>query len=685
MRAWGNRRTEGAPYVVDQLFWHLHKHAPHSVTTHSYNLRLQAWAVSTAADAAPRCEALLAELQNGGGGGAPTQGDDGQSQQQQQQQSQLQEIKPNVHSYNACIKAWIRSASPAGVERASQLIRQMQETYRQTNDIMVAPGRRTYNLLLYGLAHSDQAAPAASRALEIFEFMRNSPEPFCQPNGNTFHQVMLCLARNDGVAGFEDVLEETFQTCLSLAAEREIEIYADTVNVYMSGWLKSEQPSSVGLRHILEALQMMEDSVHNESPRNNDHDDDDDNQQRLRRLMSVVAVPPNRVTMNTVLAAHVKFSGRDAITHMQNLRKRMESTYGIYPDTTTYNTMIDAHAKSQRPSADTSAFAILRSMERHLVKGKRRARPDAYTYCTVIDCLAKSSRRRDTGVQSLQMLDRMIELHKSHRGEKPNLVVYNSVLNSMAAASPVDIKSVETLLRKMENSDTDDLVTPKPSIVTYNSAFKAALRSGIVEGAEWADSLLKSLEERASSAIGGDQNKHVVKPDSFTYTTVIAAFGKSPHNNKAAKAAELVERAIHAHHSGFLQGNLTISVFNAACNACCFVHGEETEKRHAFATLTTISALLTNYTRPDATTYGTLLRACSQLLPKGQTKQQAVARQIFRKACEDGLCGEFVLKQIRFAATPGTYKELLGFDLSERIGIESTPYTWRRNVQMMKR
>ena len=622
MKAWGSRRTQGAPYVVDQLFDQLQKNAPHNITTQSFNLRLEAWAASKDAQSIAKCTAILKALKS------------------------HDYLQPNVHSYNACIKAWIRSGEQ-GLEKVENLIDELHREYNQTADIMLAPNRRTLNLLLYGLAHSNNSSMAAIRALEVFDYFQTNKEPFCQPNCNTFHQVIQCLARDSHSNGFENRLEETFQTCLALSKEREIEFSADTFNVYMSGWLKSSTP--VGLERIQAALETMEHLYEDGGTR----------------------AKPNCVTMNTVLAAYVKFAGKDSVDHILAIRKRLELTYSITPDTTTFNTLIDAHAKSRRAVADISSLSLLQIMERHLIKKKGRAKPDAYTYCAVIDCLAKN-KLRTAGAQSELILRRMVELHHSHGGVKPSIAVYNSVFNAMATSSPVNLTSVKCLLFEMKESK-DEALPPKPSIVTYNSALKAALKSGSVHGAEWADEVLRMLETKASPG-------NPLKPDSFSYTTVIAAYGRSYHRDKAAKATELVERALRLYHEGCFDGYPNVSIFNAACNACCFVDGDEDEKVRAFSTMSAISTLLANYTAPDQTTFGTLLRACSQLLPRGQSRQQAIVRQIFRKACDEGLCGDFVMKQMKFASTPETYKDLFGFDVGSLVGLGDIPDRWRRNV-----
>lgn len=625
MKAWGIRRTAGAPYVVDQLFDHLRTNS--ALTIHSYNLRLEAWARSRDPKSISQCMEILNTLK------------------------EHQNLNPNVHSYTACIKVWIRNATPTSLEMAEALLSEMQAAYNKSHDTMMAPNRRLFNLLLYGLAHSNNTTAAAKRALEVFDYMVGNGDAFCQPNSNTLHQVIMCLSRNTEEKGYEDVLDDTFQKCLKLAEEKEVEIYADTFNVYMSGWLKSQRPTS--LERIQTSLNRME---------------------QIYQGGSTITAP-NTATMNTILAAHVRFSGPNAVDLILSTRKRLQSKYLLTPDTITFNTLIDAHCKSRRAVADVAALSLLQVMERHLVKGKKLATPDSYSYCAVIDCLAKA-KLRTAGTQSEQILHRMAELHLTHGGEKPSLAVYNAVLNAMAASSPVNITAVKALLTEMEKSDDNESsLAPKPSIVSYNTVLKAALRSRSVHGAEWADEILQSLELRATT------ENDSLRPDSFSYTTVIAAYGKCRYRDKAAKAAELVERAIQNYRQGCLGDKPGITVFNAACNACSFVIGDEEEKVNAFTTVVAISNLLTNYTKPDEITYGTLLRACSQLLKTTPTKQQTAARQIFEKACSDGCCSDFVLNQLRFAASPRTYRELLDYELGEPITQDDVPDSWCRNVK----
>jgi hypothetical protein len=625
MKAWGTRRTEGAPRIVDKLFDYLYENAVQNVTTYSFNLRLEAWAAAKDSQSVAQCTQILTTLK------------------------EHEVLQPNVHSYNACIKAWIRSSRYDRLDRVEHYIEEMQDLASQTGDSMLVPNRRSFNLLLHGLSRSNETSAAAARAIEVFKHLRSIPEPFCRPNGNTFHQFICCLVRDSRVEGYEERLDRALSSCLDLSAEQDTEVYADTFNVYMGGWLKSKLP--IGLEKIEAALRTME------------------------RMCAEghSACQPNCVTMNTVLAACVKFYQPDSLERALSTRKRLEPTYSLTPDTVTFNTLIDAHAKSGRAAADIAALSLLQTMERSLIKNKNRARPDSYTYCGVINCLAKTN-VRSAGTQSLQILQRMLKLHTAHGGEKPNLAVYNSVLNALAVSNPANLTAVKALLSEMEDS-VEGSLAPRPNTISYNSAFKAALLSRSVHGAQWADELLQSLESKAKE--GGP-----LVPDSFSYTTVIAAYAKSACQGKVAKATEIVHRAIFMHRSGCMRDPPSVSVFNAALNACCFSGEHVEEKLDAFFKMIEIREMITTYAQPDETTYGTLLRGCSQLLSQGHMERDTYLRQVFHEACNAGFCGNFVLEQMKFAASSETFGELLGSNTDTPLRASDLPPPWSRNVKL---
>jgi hypothetical protein len=78
------------------------------------------------------------------------------------------------------------------------------------------------------------------------------------------------------------------------------------------------------------------------------------------------------------------------------------------------------------------------------------------------------------------------------------------------------------------------------------------------------------------------------------------------------------------------------------------------------------------------------------LLPKtGDNRRDKVVGHFFRKAQEEGLVSEMVLKQLKFAASPELFRDLLGMDRCDKdegvVSLNDLPRSWSNKVSSSKR
>ena len=227
----------------------------------------------------------------------------------------------------------------------------------------------------------------------------------------------------------------------------------------------------------------------------------------------------------------------------------------------------------------------------------------------------------------------------------------------------------------MEKSETPAI--PKPNRITYNTVIKA-LRNGTSEDAEYAKSILTQLE-----TLG--QKDSQLLPDSYSYTSVISAYGRSNAEDKAQKALEILERMAQASANGNMAATPTTHSYNAALNACAFVHGDDQMKAEAFEIAMKVYDVLKKNGEPDHTSYGTLLRACASLLKESDAQREKLVEEIFEQACDSGSVGRLVITQMKFASTPDQHLKLTGRDIVERINKQDLPKSWTRNVRETSR
>jgi uncharacterized protein (UPF0147 family) len=270
-----------------------------------------------------------------------------------------------------------------------------------------------------------------------------------------------------------------------------------------------------------------------------------------------------------------------------------------------------------------------------------------------------------------------------------------AVINAWASSEFEDtIERVEALMREMEEC-TDDPFVPRPNRITYNTCLKA-MRNGSQEEAVRAEQILTSLEERADANDSNHDNddRDDFYPDSYSYTAVISAYGRSDAPHKAQAARAVLQRMVTAFEHGNRLARPNVHAFNAALNACAFSGQQQgggfgyhagldnSSQRDAFRVALDILKLLHSYTQADHTTYGTMLRACSSLLPARDKQRESAVETLFHRARQEGQVGRLVVTQVRFAASPELYKSLLqGRDISEKVLVQDLPREWSRNVR----
>lgn len=128
-----------------------------------------------------------------------------------------------------------------------------------------------------------------------------------------------------------------------------------------------------------------------------------------------------------------------------------------------------------------------------------------------------------------------------------------------------------------------------------------------------------------------------------------------------------------------------VSVALFIADACAFVSGRSQQKVEAFVIMVAATKLLKEYATADQLTYGTILRCCSTLLPPGDTRREELVANVFQKACDEGLVGHLVLKQLRFAASGTQYQDLIGYTIEDPPRIRDLPVAWTCNVREKRR
>jgi hypothetical protein len=646
MQVWARRaaviKSSHAPYVVEKLLYRLllekmiveeksgdgdnrHSNQENQIEIYleDYNAVLDAWSHSREEISANRAEEILMKME------------------------EEHEPKPNFQSYNAVIKALVKNGDRLlAVDKVEELVLKMDAT----GDPNIMPDRRSYNLLLYALSNSnrDDAPERATRHLErmIFRYQSSTPEEkkICpvQPDLNSFNQVIGAWARGKA-SDYLVQMEKVYDLLLDLATELDIQPNSDTYNALMGGWLKSNNKNA--LSKIQQFISTMEEDYKKGNK----------------------SAKPDRVSINTLQTALNRFS-----RGINNIKQsKLEDRYDIPRNALSQNILMEGIIKGGVSDAPEQALGILTEMEKRFRNGQLKMMPDECSYSAVIKAYV-TYKRKNSGWIAEELLGRMWDLHRHHQGKPPDINVYNSVINAYASLKSYrTVKKAKQLLTKMESGETG---LPKPDLITYNTVIKAMRNGNKEEGAVMAENILSRLE-----CLGKDEPN--LLPDYYSYTAVINAYGRSSSSKKAEKALEIIQRMTEAQRHGNAAVVITIYTFNAALNSCAFVNGSVEEKARAFEIATELDNLrVESGELADSTWYGTMLRACSTLIPPSEYRENLVDL-CFQEACDKGCVGRLVLQQLKFAANREQQFRLLQKNLDEGdyVGLDELPEKWTRN------
>jgi hypothetical protein len=171
--------------------------------------------------------------------------------------------------------------------------------------------------------------------------------------------------------------------------------------------------------------------------------------------------------------------------------------------------------------------------------------------------------------------------------------------------------------------------------------------------------------------------------------TFFAAF------SQAEKCLKILETMIDLHdEEGSCDTKPNVICYNTVLNACAFsALGDDYEKKQALGVAVKVFKMLNEerYVRPDAVSYGNMLKCCANLMPPGNART-SMASKIFSTSCEAGMVGGMVLDEIRrsipskafllLLAKCGYEKPLKHHKNALSVELRQLPRQWTANVKV---
>ena len=415
------------------------------------------------------------------------------------------------------------------------------------------------------------------------------------------------------------------------------------------------------------------------------------------------------ISYNGVIKAYAKSKSQLAVRRAESVLDRMEMSYErlleqdgqemmaemVKPNIRSYSTLLDAYSRNpHKKTAEESEVLLDRVQRRYEESGDPDLAVNVYAVNSVLNHWSRSNRGIEGANGATALLSRMEE-----RG-LVDTISYNTVVGAWARSGATDAGAkAESILRKMQSkaeedvswaaaTDYDARAPPRPNVRTYCCVIDAWSASNDPSALEHASALLAELEQKYEET--GDEE---LRPNEFAYGACLNAYSKSEEADKALLALKLLNRMKELYRSGkSIAAPPNIVHYNTVLNACATTsrhHGEGGSVDNLDEAMDIVRGLYSEITanestvRPDDFTYGTVLKACANLLPTRGEGASFIA-SVFHKCCQDGqvtfqVC--FLLKQ---AASYELLQELLPKEAfspkTQRFDIEKMPLSWRRNV-----
>lgn len=377
------------------------------------------------------------------------------------------------------------------------------------------------------------------------------------------------------------------------------------------------------------------------------------------------SLTPTAFTYTAILEVYASEATQDAVAKAEELVGWMElqAEEGkksiVKPNAHTYNALIRAYGNIHEPE---KAEGCIKRMEAMYAKGLIDDMPNRYNYNSAINAWA-NSRKETSGIRA----EALLKMMDGNSRIKPDTISYNACIDAYAKNG--DEEEAERLLRTMEEShDSAFNLLCKPNRKSYNSVINAYAKSSKKNAPLDAESILRRMNDAG------------LRPDSFTFATLMNAWGRSMEFGKAERVLQLYREMLQLYEEGITELRPNVVVFNSILNACAYTTGDLSEQQkamsianHAFRELDQSS-----FGKPDQITYGTFFKVCQNQIPPGNARHHIVD-VMFRKCVKDGQVGKLVLNQLKLAASEEHFFCLVGNE-PDTIDWLGVPEKWRRNV-----
>ena len=382
-------------------------------------------------------------------------------------------------------------------------------------------------------------------------------------------------------------------------------------------------------------------------------------------------------------------AGSFAAERCEQILQEMEQLYHnggqnqVQPNLSSFKAVLLAwrHSKDDKNLAPVRAQRVLEWMVRLYAEGTNtQVLPDADCYDTVLQSWSHSSHPKAPH-NAETLLGNMEKLYEATGNEAvaPRTLSFNAVLGAWLRSKDTEtaLPRMFEILEFMEALVEEGNHRVTPDKATFSMLMTALSRSKHPKSASAADALLRKLEQSYK------EGSIHFEPDKILFNSAIGCMARpnTPQSTGAyRKARSILDRQLYLYEQVNCKScKPDVVTYTSVISSCASEPGTKQERSKAFsvalATYQELTSRDVEFGAPNHVTYGSMLKACARLLPRGSPIREKWTKKLFLECQQRGQVGDMVLSRVREAASPELYKELL-----KGKGRSKIPHAWRRNV-----
>jgi len=303
---------------------------------------------------------------------------------------------------------------------------------------------------------------------------------------------------------------------------------------------------------------------------------------------------------------------------------------------------------------------------------------DRELFHSVMALMSKASVTKYAGIRSIEQCERMLHkmellseyernrLKSANNTVSPDTNTYNFVLQAWSKADTIADSSTTSILNRQVVANRayqifhymERFSHVEPNQKSYSCVIHALAKSGTKEHVMKASDIILKMENRFLQTGRTD-----MLPTTMCYNNVINSLAKCkdfrgiPH--LATKVFQRMKRLYEDYDADVCKPD--VFTYTSVISAYAFVSGNKNLKRKSFyMAMDQWKDLKSNPNLGFANqvTYGTLLRACANLLPESTERDEAV-RLFFEECKVNGFLTPRIVDQVQTAASTALYQELM--------------------------